>query len=737
MQKPASVIFVLFLFLISACDLSEKTKVSIRGNNWFINDKIINEGTPSEGLLMNVRMVNSVFEDRGDKMPHEFVDFDPDKNTDEFISRIPEYVNAGANAFTISLQGGSPGYEGAVNSAFEADGSLREDYLERVKRVIKIADKNSAVIILSCLYQRQNSHLSALNLKDDIRNAIVNTVKWIKDNDFKNIVLEISNEYRHGGYRNWKEGKWLISTKGQTDLINLAKKTYPDLLVGTSGMGSGTMNDSIAEAVDYITIHFNTTALSDYPAKIMALKKYGKPLICNEDDKIGNDGAEALRLSVNNGCAWGYMNVVQNQTIPFRFEGIEDDTAVYNEMKRVTRIIGRQMYSHENYFPEPDSNGGWRTQSDPKKIKRLAGIDKQKLDEAFEFVRTTTRNGGLLVVRNGWLVYENYFGKGQREAAPNLASCGKSFTSISVGILMSEHPELFPDGLDQKIFTPVYLPDMAFPLSDPKMAEIKLGQLLSFSAGIRGNNPVYVNGRESAIDPVGPDGWYSMVDSNALGRKEGFMGKIPFSVKSLWCEPGGGYSYASSSIHIGAIMLKHITGLTLKNYVASHLAEPLGWGRWGFGYKNTPAAENPGGGGIALRSTDMLRFGYLLLREGKWKNVQVVPADFIRKATSASPYNPHYNYSLQFNVNTNGEIKELPPDAFWKAGSGGHCIFVVPSLDLVVWKLGGRDDQYSTGNTGLPQPEINENSFGPTEKPVAGEGDNVKTLKMVIDAINR
>src|SRR5690606_7992859 len=100
------------------------------------------------------------------------------------------------------------------------------------------------------------------------------------------------------------------------------------------------------------------------------------------------------------------------------------------------------------------------------------------------------------------------------------ASCGKSFTSIAVGILMEERPELFPDGLDQQIFTPTYFPSEAFPLTDPAKAEIKLGQLLAFTAGIRGNNPVYVQGEEQTIDPAGPDGWYATVDSIAFGLKD-------------------------------------------------------------------------------------------------------------------------------------------------------------------------------------------------------------------------
>lgn len=94
-------------------------------------------------------------------------------------------------------------------------------------------------------------------------------------------------------------------------------------------------------------------------------------------------------------------------------------------------------------------------------------MDKKGLDEAFAIAEASTRNGGLLVVRRGWLVYERYFGKGRRDATPNLASCGKSFTSIAVGMLISERPELFPDGLDQKVFTPHYLPAEAFPLTDP------------------------------------------------------------------------------------------------------------------------------------------------------------------------------------------------------------------------------------------------------------------------------
>jgi CubicO group peptidase (beta-lactamase class C family) len=97
----------------------------------------------------------------------------------------------------------------------------------------------------------------------------------------------------------------------------------------------------------------------------------------------------------------------------------------------------------------------------------------------------------------------------------------------------------------------------------------------------------------------------------------------------------------------------------------------------------------------------MIRFGEMLLRRGRWEGRQIVPSEYVEACGKRSPFNPHYPYSLQFNVNAGSHVDGVPADAFWKTGSGGHCLYVVPSLDLVVWKAGGRDDQYSESNTGL------------------------------------
>ena len=166
------------------------TRVSIVEGRWHLNGEITYRGARAEGLLLNVRMVNAMFED-GNRPA-----FDAEANTDAFIAHIPDYVAHGVLAFTLNLQGGMPGYEGAANSAFNPDGSLRASYLKRVQRVIEACDRHGAVVILGCYYQRQDQVL-----EDDeaVRAGVVNVAKWIQACGFRNVVLEIANEFGHSG----------------------------------------------------------------------------------------------------------------------------------------------------------------------------------------------------------------------------------------------------------------------------------------------------------------------------------------------------------------------------------------------------------------------------------------------------------------------------------------------------------------------------------------------------------
>jgi CubicO group peptidase (beta-lactamase class C family) len=297
--------------------------VTVKKDQWFLNDVVTYRGAKAEGRLMNVRMVNAVFEDT---KRHEF---DPGANTERFVKRVPEYVRHGVRAFTINLQGGVPGYEGAVNSAFDAEGNLRGAYLRRVRRVIEACDREGAVVILGCFYQRQDQVL-----KDEaaVRAGVANVAQWVKGCGFSNVGLEVANEFGHGGF----DHRLLRTAAGQVELIGLAEKTHPGLLVSTSGPGDGTVPQEVARAADFLLVHFNDTKLEDMPARIKALQVFGKPVVCNEDAKVGAAGARAAAVCVAHGASWGLMAEKVNQHYPFAFRGAADDEAVYAALKALT-----------------------------------------------------------------------------------------------------------------------------------------------------------------------------------------------------------------------------------------------------------------------------------------------------------------------------------------------------------------------------------------------------------------
>ena len=347
----------------------------------------------------------------------------------------------------------------------------------------------------------------------------------------------------------------------------------------------------------------------------------------------------------------------------------------------------------EDYFPPPDSAGGWRVPADAAATRTLAGMDPERLAQAGEQAQRCGANVGLVVVRHGYLVYERYWGRAHRDANPDMASTGKAFTSIACGIMLERFRDQFPDGLGQKVFTAKYLPE-AFPLDDPRRAQISLGQLLCMSGGYHGEggSPGVVDGKVVPLTPV-PGQDLKDLDGSSLRT-------------ALWTDPGAGYSYSSPEPHIASMVLRRVAGMDLKDCIDQWLAKPMGFGAWNYclfrGAITLPHAN--GAGSIALHATDALRFAYLLLHQGRWAGQQLVPAAYVAQCGKPSPFNPHTPFSLMFENNSDGHVAGAPRDAFWKSGAGGFCIYVVPSLDLVLYKMGGNAGQYQAELTGLPQP---------------------------------
>ena len=314
------------------------------------------------------------------------------------------------------------------------------------------------------------------------------------------------------------------------------------------------------------------------------------------------------------------------------------------------------------YFPPPDSQGGWRTTKDAAEARTLAGIDLERLELAARAAeRSNADNGGLLVVSRGYLVLERYYGKAHRNANPDMASTGKAF-----------------------------------------------GHLLCMTSGHNGEGGTPSAVVRGATQPLKPSKGQDIrdVDGSSL--------RTP-----LWAGPGEGYSYSSPAPHIASMVLRRVTGKELPAYIDEKFAQPMGWGPWGYClYRGeVTMAHANGAGSIALRATDTLRFGYCLAQGGRWQDRQLVPADYLKLCRQASPYNPHFPFSLQFEHNQAGQILGAPRDAFYKTGANGFCLYIVPSLDLVIYKLGGKDGQWNPDLTRLPQPADN---FGThTTPPVA------------------
>jgi hypothetical protein len=299
-----------------------RTRLTIDGPHFRLNGSLTYPGRPPEGMLLNVRMVNSVFEDDGRP------EFDPESNTTEFLGKMPEYVAQGVRAFTISLQGGYPGYEGARNSAFQPDGNLKAAYLARVARVIERADALGAVIIFSLFYQRQDQILRS---EQAVRAGVIRTVDWVKQRGYRNIILEIVNEYGHSGF----DHAVLRSDAGVADLIRLAQDRHPALPVSASTRGNARTTPQVAAASDVILVHFNRLSPSEIRTRIHDLRATyrSKPIVGNEDDRTGSAAVGALTASIEAGASYGLMVERVNQRYPFFFHGRADDRVVYDEYR--------------------------------------------------------------------------------------------------------------------------------------------------------------------------------------------------------------------------------------------------------------------------------------------------------------------------------------------------------------------------------------------------------------------
>ncbi|OSP53666.1 hypothetical protein [Pseudoruegeria sp. SK021] len=326
------------------------TKVRIAGEGFLINDVPTYEGREwkgkkIEGLLLNTRMVQGMFDDVNLETVQQFAYpdtgvWDADRNTSEFIAMLPTYKAHGVLAFDINLQGGSPyGYSTEqpwINSAFERDGSLRPAFMDRLARVLAAADELGMVVIVGLFYFGQEKVFEGD--EDAIRKAVDNATEWLLATGHENLLLEINNEC------NIIYELPIMRPDGVHELIERASAITLDgrrLLVGTSYGGGTIPGPAVTRASDFMLIHGNSQEdpqiIRDMVKKTRGVEGYTpKPILFNEDDHFDFDKPDNnFVAAVGEYASWGFFDYrMKGEGLDEGYQSVPVNWGISSERKK-------------------------------------------------------------------------------------------------------------------------------------------------------------------------------------------------------------------------------------------------------------------------------------------------------------------------------------------------------------------------------------------------------------------
>jgi CubicO group peptidase (beta-lactamase class C family) len=305
-----------------------------------------------------------------------------------------------------------------------------------------------------------------------------------------------------------------------------------------------------------------------------------------------------------------------------------------------------QAQAEPDYWP----TDGWRMAEATDH-----GIDSLALDDVD--ARATAEVpaiSALLAVRHGYLVFERYYGGLEPDTPINVRSVTKSVTGTLAGVALRSNllsgfgartgeviAERIPDG------------------SDPAVANITLWQWLTMT---------------SALQWDASGDWQRLLDA-----PDWVAMTLGLPVVGI---PGETYVYNTGGSHVLGVIVAAAAEMPLEDYAERVLFRPLGItpGDW----MRSPQDEVSAGSGLELTPRDMLKLGYLYLRNGHWDGEQIIDADFAQEATiwqsagDATGGWAAYGYQWWVTATNAGY------PAYFALGYGGQHIYVVPALDLVV-----------------------------------------------------
>jgi len=329
-SRPLALLVVLTSLLVSpltaaaaTAPTAAKTTVTIEGDKFFINGMPTYagrtwKGKNIEGLMMNSRMVQGVFDDLNPETVSRWTyadtgKWDAERNVREFLAAMPVWRAHGLLSFGINFQGGSPeGYSAKqpwINNAFRADGTLLPAYLARMKRIIDFADDLGMVVVLGYFYFGQDERLTD---EAAVIRAVDGATRWVLENGWRNVLIEVNNEC------NVRYDHAILQPARVHELIDRVKAMKSAdgrrLLVSTSYGGNTVPRENVVRSSDYLLLHGNGVNDPKRIAEMVQLTRKvagytTKPIFFNEDDHFNFEvPLNNFTSAVSEYCGWGYFD---------------------------------------------------------------------------------------------------------------------------------------------------------------------------------------------------------------------------------------------------------------------------------------------------------------------------------------------------------------------------------------------------------------------------------------------
>jgi CubicO group peptidase (beta-lactamase class C family) len=343
---------------------------------------------------------------------------------------------------------------------------------------------------------------------------------------------------------------------------------------------------------------------------------------------------------------------------------------------------GTALLVAETYYPASESADGWRRCRNDEEVRKNAGMDPQRLNLIGQ-AQTQLYSGpwAIAIVRNGYLVRE-WFGVPPMPATTfDVWSCTKSATGIALGMMFDDsrnHKLPGNERVDLETTAYDFIPE-ARPLSDPRKDKIKLKHLLSMTSGIPGESQGLLG-----LAVVPGNGEFEL----ALGKDPSRFGA---SAATMMADPGERWDYSDAAFAHLSLIFSKVTGEEIGEYMNERVFRPIGIRNVSWDLQGGAGHVGPhtnAHSGLHLSARDFARLGYLMAHRGRWEGKQIVPESWIDLATRSSQ-NLNRSYGYTFWVNTDGaQWPSAPRDAFAFKGYAANRCYIVPSLDLVVVRVG-------------------------------------------------